>query len=317
MKKKNGNFEIIVIVTIIVLALTYLLFKKTDRIHYKVPELKVLKTKDIEKVVITKSNGRVVLKKVGSDWLIGDEGYKTDSGKVNMLIKTVSELKLTTLVSKTENYYKYELDNKNKINVKVFGNGKIIREFDVGKVASTRDHTNVKLLDNKNVYHMRGSVKIVFNKSMDDFRDKKIFTVDRDQINKIAFHMNGKELLLNKTIIHAEKDKKSGKSKDTSSKVETEWTLNNKKVNNSKINSILSNVTSIECDKYDYENSDIFADKPLFTLKLYGNNENFIKVYNLKNKDDDSYPVVTSQSKYKFFIKKYKIDNFFNTLKEL
>ncbi len=318
MKKRKGNFEIIIIVAVILFALTYLFLKNTDKINYKVPKLGTLKIDKIEKIVITKGDRKVVLKKNEGDWSVeGDEGYKTDSDILKKVIESVSELKLTTLVSKSKNYFKYELDEKRKINVKVFIANKMIREFDIGKIASTYDHTNVKIAKDNNVYHSQGSLRSIFDKSLDDFRDKNVFTIDRSQTNKIIFIINNKEYTFNKTVLAIKKGEDGKKDGDKSQKTVTEWTLNGKKVDNSKVNSILSILMNIECDKYDYSNSDVFSNDPLFTLKLEGSVEDYIKVYNLKNKDDDIYPVKTSQSKYNFYVKKYKIDNFFKTLKEL
>lgn len=317
MGKKKGNLEIIIIAIVIVLSAAYILFRKTDRVHYKVPELKNIKTDTLTEILISKGSRVIKLEKKKGEWVVGEEGFKTDEFKVDKITNIVSNLKLTTLVSKAGNNFKYELDNPRKINVKVFGGKEIIREFDIGKVASTYDHTNIKIKGDDNIYHADGSIKKDLDKNIDDLRYKKVFLIEKNTINRITFGIEGKEYVLNKSIIPVKTEEKNGSEKEGEPEVETVWAYNKTKVDNSKVNSAIATVSNLGCDEYVYSDSVLDGSELFFTLKLNGAKENTLSISKSGNKEDDKYFGASSQSKYKFIIKKYKIDNFLKAIKDI
>ena len=317
MSKKKVNLEIIVISIVIVLSFAYILFKKTDRVHYKVPELKNIETNILTKISISKGDRVVNLENKKDGWVVGEEGFKTDKFKTDKIVNIVANIKLTTLVSKSGNYYKYELDDPRKINVKVFNGKEIIREFDAGKVATTYDHTNVKIKGDNKIYHAAGSINKDLDKTIDDLRYKKVFLIEKDKIKQITFNMDGKEYVLNKSIIPVTKQEKDGSEKEGEPEVETRWDFNKTKIENSEVNSILGTVSNLSCDEYVYNGTDLKASESLFSMKLVGSSENSITIYKLQNKEDEKYRGETSQTEYKFFIKKFRIDNFLNPLKKI
>ncbi len=225
---------------------------------------------------------------------------------------------MTTLVSKAGNYFKYELDDPRKINVKVFVNKDIVREFDTGKVASTYDHTNIRLKNDKNVYHARGSIKNDLDKTLDDLRDKKVFSINGESVTKITFSMDGKDYLLNKVVVHVKVSADDEKKDPVDQKIKTEWKYENNKVESSKLGNVLRIISDIKCDQYVYSEIELKGSEPLLSIKLAGTAENEIKVYHKKaDKEDDKYIFETSQTKYKFYLKKYKVDNVLNLFKEI
>lgn len=317
MAKKNKNLEIIIISIVIILSGAYILFKKTDRVHYKVPELINIKTDTLTKISISKGDRVVNLEKRKGEWVVGDEGFKTDEFKVDKITNIVSNLKLTTLVSKSGNYYKYELDDPRKINVKVFSAEEIVREFDTGKAASTYGHTHVKIKGDNNIYHAGGSIKKDLDRTVDYLRYKKVFLIEKDKIKQIIFNMDGKEYVLNRSVIPVIKGEKEGSEKEGEPEVETVWTYNKTKAENSKVNSVLGSVSNLSCDEYVYPDSVLNGSEQVFTLKLTGVKEHTLSISKSGNKEDEKYYGESSQTKYKFIIKKHKIDNLLNPIKEL
>ncbi|MCK4889871.1 MAG: DUF4340 domain-containing protein [Candidatus Aminicenantes bacterium] len=317
MSKKKVSLEIIIISIVIVLSFAYILFKKTDKVHYKVPELINIKVNSLTKISISKGDRVVDLENKKDGWVVGEDGFKTDKFKIDKITNIVSNLKLTTLVSKSGNYYKYELDDPRKINVRVFSGKDIVREFDTGKVASTYDHTNVKIKGDNNIYHAGGSIQKDLDKTIDDLRYKKVFLIEKDKIKQITFNLDGKEYVLNKSIIPVTKEEKNGSETEGEPEVETRWDFNKTKIENSEVNSILGIVSNLSCDEYVYTGTDLKAAEQLFSVKLVGSIENSITIYKLQNKEDEKYRGETSQTEYKFFIKKFRIDNFLNPLKKI
>ncbi len=319
MKKKKGNLELIIIGVVIILSLVYIVFRKTDKVHYKVPELKNIKIDEISKIFLTKGSRKVNIENRKGAWVVGEEGYSADDSLIKKILGHVSNLKLTTLVSKAGNYYKYELDDPRKINVKIFIKKDIVREFDTGKVASTYDHTNIKLKDDKNIYLAGGSLRRDLDKTVDDLRDKKVFSFDKADISEIAFTLNNKTYILNKIIVPVKDIGAGDDGKNRSDqKVETEWKYENNKIEISKLNPVLNSLSDLKCDQYVYSEIELKGTEPFFSIKLSGTANNEIKIYKKESdNEDDKYSVQTSQSKYKFYLKKYRVENFLNPLKEI
>ncbi len=318
MKKKKGNLEILVIGVVIVLSVIYILFRQTDKVHYKIPELKNIEINSISKISLTKGKRVVLLENRKGGWVVGEDAYSADDSLVQKILNSVATIKLTTLVSKAGNYYKYELDDPRKINVKVFIKKDIVREFDVGKVASTYDHTNIRLKDEKNVYHARGSLKNVLDKTLDELRDKKVFSFDKESVSEFVFSMDGKDHLVNKFVSAVKTNGSEEKKDGAEPKVETEWVYNKNKVEASKIGNTLNILSDLKCDQFVYSEIELKGSELLFSIKLKGATDNEIKIFHKKaDKEDDKYIVETSQSKYKFYLKKYRVDNFLNPLKEI
>ncbi len=318
MSKKKVNLEILIISIVIVLSFAYILFKKSDRVHYKVPELKNIKIDALTKISISKGERVLNLENKKGEWIVGDEGFKTDKFKIDKVVNIVANLKLTTLVSKSGNYYKYELDSPRKINVKAFNGEEVIREFDAGKVASTYDHTNVKIKGDNKIYHAVGSINKDLDKTIDDLRYKKVFLIEKDKIKQIEFIIDGKKYVLNKSIVPVTKEEKNGSEKEGEPEVKIRWDFNKTKIENSEVNSMLGIVSDLSCDEYIYNGNDLKALEKLFSMKLVsGSSEDSITIYKLQNKEDEKYRGETSQTQYKFLIKKFRIDNFLNPLKKI
>ncbi|MCK5221863.1 MAG: hypothetical protein KAR14_09815, partial [Candidatus Aminicenantes bacterium] len=95
------------------------------------------------------------------------------------------------------------------------------------------------------------------------------------------------------------------------------WDFNKIKIENSKVNSILGIVSNLSCDEYIYKGNDLKASEKLFSVRLLGSSEHSITIYKPQNKEDEKYCGETSQTEYKFFIKKFRIDNFLSPLKKI
>ncbi|MEN8155258.1 MAG: hypothetical protein ABFR75_14685, partial [Acidobacteriota bacterium] len=110
---------------------------------------------------------------------------------------------------------------------------------------------------------------------------------------------------------------KEGSEKEGEPEVETVWTYNKTKAENSKVNSVLGSVSNLSCDEYVYPDSVLNGSEQVFTLKLTGVKEHTLSISKSGNKEDEKYYGESSQTKYKFIIKKHKIDNLLNPIKEL
>ncbi|MEN8154981.1 MAG: DUF4340 domain-containing protein [Acidobacteriota bacterium] len=319
MKKKNLKIEYIIIAVIIVASVLYLLFKGEDKIHYTIPVLNELKKENLNKIEINKDTERFFVERSGENWLIGDEKYPADKEKISKMADIISELKLTTLVSRSKNYFLYELGKEKGIEVIGYANGDIVRKFNIGKTASTYDHTFVKLDGDPNIYHAKDSIRNQFEKGIDDLRDKKIFSFEENSINMIDFTYNGNNISVTKGIIEEKKDNK-GDSREKSSEPQKDnviWKIGEKTVDIKDIKALLSGISDLECSKYIYDGGEELFSNDLITIKLQGAKQYQLDIFERPEKDKGDYSSRSSETKYGYYLSSYKVDSVTKALEKL
>jgi hypothetical protein len=166
--------EAVILGVVIVVLSLYLIFNKSDRSLYDLPNLKPVPVSEISKVTLDSSEGLILLIQKAGEWVVNEEAYPGDKNNIKQLTGIVANLRLTTLISESKNYERYDLDPDHKIAIKAWTGDKLVREFDVGKVASGHRHTYVKLAGNHRVYHAEEMFRSRIEGKADKFRDKTV-----------------------------------------------------------------------------------------------------------------------------------------------
>lgn len=171
-------------IIIIILGL-YLTHKKSDQTRYNLPEISKIKTEDLTKIVITKADTTLTLKKDNNRWQISPKAYLADQEKVADMIETIANLNIVMLISELNNYIIYGLDDRNKIIVIAYKENTVLREFEIGNTGPSRNHTFVKLMDDKRVYYAKNSFRSSFDLTLEQLRDKTIIRFDQNKISDV------------------------------------------------------------------------------------------------------------------------------------
>ncbi len=307
--------ELIILGIIIVVLFSYLIFKSSDRMHYKVPTIEKLKSETIEKISIRKADNEIILVKKNNKWFIEPKSYPTDIERVNKMVETISNFSLSDLASRSKNYTLYELDNDKGIHVTAFSKDGEIRYFEVGKAANTYSHTFVKLKDDDNIYYARESFRDLFEAKMDDLRNKSVMKVDINEVSDIEIEKDGTKMVFAKKAESAPAVDSKNKSKDTTPVYD--WVLpDGKKGAKSVIDGILDQITEVICQEYVAESniSTVIAQTPIFTLKVKGRKDYTLTFYPKVGKlpgeqdSEEKYPVVSSESPYPFYLASWKAE---------
>lgn len=307
--------ELIILGIIIVVLFAYLIFKSSDRMHYKVPTLEKLKSETIEKISISKADNEIILVKKNNKWFIEPKSYPTDIERVNKMVETISNFSLSDLASRSKNYPLYELDKDKGIRITAFSKDGEIRYFEVGKAANTYSHTFVKLKDDDNIYYARESFRDLFDAKMDDLRNKSVMKVDINEVSDIEIEKDGTIMRFTKKAESASAVDNKNKAKDTTPVYD--WILpDGKKGAKSVIDGILDQISEVICQQYvDEKNiSTVIAQTPIFTLKVKGRKDYTLtfypKVGKLPGEQDaeEKYPVVSSESPYPFYLASWKAE---------
>lgn len=318
MKFKLEN--IILIVLVIALSI-YLFLQNQNKTHYLLPKNQVISLPDITRIEISKQDRLIVLSKEDTVWNIAPNGYKADSKKIDKMLDAIGKLTLTALVSKSKNYKLYDLDEGKKIIIKAWAKEKLVREFDIGKAATSHQHTFVKLANDDMVYQAGDNLNSTFDYTVENLRDKIVFSVDQNKINKIIITKDQSSIEFErKEKICEGKGETSMKKEALSSRPEmkTVWqSLGGEKVDEVRLNRMLSSLTELYCEKYFDNRSKKDFKNPIYNIKLKGLKEYSLSIFAKTDEKINIYPAVSSENAYPFLIPNYKVDNIMVTPEEL
>ncbi len=287
--------EYLILVTIILILGAYLLFHKENQNNYVLPKIEKIDTSKIIGLIITKRQTPIKFTKKEKNWTITDKSYPADSSSVEKMLDTLKNLKLSALVSEKENLKPYELDDENHILVKALNGQTTIFQFTMGKTAPSFNHTFVRLTDDKNIYHANGNFRSSFDKSLDDFRDKKIMEFKKGSIKQIRIEKDG----ISKTLIS--KEVKSDKKEVSVSWESDDGTSADKEI----VSNLLSAASFLSCEKYLSDNikNKLENQKPLCKIRF--KNEKNIDLILFKMDKEDDFMGLSSANQYAFALSQF------------
>ena len=304
--------EYIILAVAIVALVLYLMLKDTDKTHYEIPGLDAPDKEQITRLDIGGPSGTFALKRSGDAWKSDPEGYPLDKSKVDGMLDAISGLDIVSLVSEAESYVQYDLGNEKRVIVEVSGIEKSLLKFDIGKVASTRRHTYVKLVDNKNVYQVSGNIRRTFDVGISSLRDKKVLTLDRDAITGLTVEAGGEKFSLTKVSRPVEPVEEGGAPPQAL----TAWiTADSTEADGTIVNGILGRVVNLQCDGFPEDDQQIDPGGPAFTLIFHGAEPDTLSIYGLSG--EKTFLATSSQYDFPFMLSEWKIKQIKKTPSEV
>ncbi len=170
----------------------------------------------------------ILLEKQDDNWLVKYEGksFNADTNQIKTLINTFSELKPLRYAGKDEKQQeKYELNDSlcNRV-LLLDKNGKELAALRIGRFSFLQNKrmqqqnpymqqpqgtmiTYVRMENEKDIFAVEGFLSLSVNQEPDNFRNRKLLSVNKEKINKIEFiypadssfvlQENGKEWQIN------------------------------------------------------------------------------------------------------------------------
>jgi hypothetical protein len=224
-------------------------------------------------------------------------------------------LTLTALVSESEDYIRYDLHAGKKITVKAWQEDSLMRNFDIGKAASSFRHTFVKLNDDSRVFHARDNFRGKFELSednlRDNLRDKSVLSFKITDIQEIQIDKDQTSLKLARTQIPVESAKSEQEKSENSAPeaMKPVWqSPDGKQADAISLNRLLTALAKLSCDAYITDrNKDAFSD-PIYTVKLKGIQDYQLDIFAKLQTDDKNHPAVSSANDYPFFLSDSKVE---------
>ncbi|MDY6954927.1 MAG: DUF4340 domain-containing protein, partial [Thermodesulfobacteriota bacterium] len=269
---------------------------------------------EISKIEISKAGTTMVLNKRDDKWYIAPEGYLVDTQKVEAMLDGMETLAVTALVSESESFGRYDLDDDKKITVKAWQGETLKRNFDVGKAASSFQHTFVKLSGDDRVYHGRGNFRSQFDQTVDGLRDKTVLSFDQKEIQGIQV-TKGQDIIAFKrgqvpVEVKASKEDDAEASPSPHEGVgKMVWqTADGKAGDGARIDRLLDTLSNLGCEKYIDEKKKEDLTDPIWTVQVQGAKEYTLSVFAKKDEDANNYPAISSENDHPFLLPKWQAD---------
>jgi hypothetical protein len=297
--------EYFILAGVMVVLILYLVLHRSNRTHYKLPDIIKVSGKQISKLEVGNAGNTLVLNKKDNTWYIDPKGYPADSAKVKKMLDVIEELTLTALVSESKNYVRYDLSHDEKITVKAWQGKTLSREFDIGKAATTHQHTFVRLATDPNVYHALGNFRREFDQPVDELRDKTVLSFTEKDIRELTLTKDKKTMILTQTQVS---DQEGKTSKEPEAQIVWQ-NADGKKVDKEKVKSLLSFLHLLACETYINDAKKDDFKNPTCAVALKGDKEYSLSVFAKKDKDAKTYPAISSENDYPFSLSDSQVES--------
>lgn len=293
--------EPLVLAVVIIGLLFYILYRDSDRSFYEIPKLEKETASEITKIDVVRSGKTVSLERESDGgWRIMPQEYPAESRYIDRMANTLADLTLTAMVSESEAYARYGLDDAKKVTVKAWCGDRLARQLDIGKAASGM--TFVRIPGDKRVFQAGESFRWHFDMEMEGMRDLTVLVLKPKEIVEIEIQKDQEvvKIVRNTGSTDADSDR-SG---------EPTWIGPlGKTVVESSVDYLLKNLSNLKCERYvQGKTKEDFTDFN-YSIKLKGPEALFIKLTGLvegKEGKEEEYIGVSSQNRYPFYLNKYE-----------
>ncbi|KPK30355.1 MAG: hypothetical protein AMK69_03495 [Nitrospira bacterium SG8_3] len=312
--------EYVILFTLILTLALYLILRDPDRTQYQLPDVPNIGKADISKIEISKPDATIVLDKKDDTWHIAPEGYRADTDRVRNMLEILKGFAVTALVSESRSYSRYDLGDDKKITVRAWTGDTLAREFDLGKAATSYQHTFVKLAGDDRIYHVQGDFRGKFDQTLDNLRDKTVLSFDLGEIQEIHITKGGEVIAFALTQLPVEVtagEAVEGKRPESQKSKRVWKTSSGAEGDETQLNRLLSTLSSLQCEAYvEGKNKEDFAN-PICQVQLKGSKEYMLFIFKKTDKDAKTYPAVSSENDYPFLLPEWQANNLMKTPDEL
>lgn len=287
--------EYLILIVLILCVSAYLFLHKDNKDNYTLPEIKKIDTTQVTALILEKKDGVIKFTRKDKQWFLTDKEFPADSALVESMLDALKTLKLSALVSEKQDLRRYELDDDTHIIVKALKNNDLLFELTVGKTAPTMNHSFVMLRNDKNVYHAGGNLKSHFNRTVEDFRDKKILEFKDASVKKLTIEKDN----ITKTLISKEEKKENEKPASV-------WSLEDgTPADQQAASSLISTLAFLKCQKYldSPAKSDLEKNRPV--CKIILETESRLELTLYKADKEDTLFGISSMNNYSFELSRF------------
>lgn len=288
---KSDRKEFIILGIIALSCLLYIAFRSQGDLKYALPTFPSISSDEFTSLAIIPPEGETFrINKVDGTWRISD-GYPASSTSVERLLEVLEKISPVDLVSESAKYDRYELDGNHRHTLMGYNGDNPIREIHFGKLSSSGNYNYVLFPGNKNVYTLRGSLISTLKGGAESFRERTILKTNRNTINEVSYAETGKD------AISITKNNEGLWNDSDGNAWETE-----------KMDEFLGRFASLRAEGFLSDSPE--DDTQLAVITLKGEK---IFTLTIHQKEDDTYPVRSSEYPFPTTIAEYTGDAIINT----
>jgi len=310
--------EYLILLLIIVVLSVYLVTRSKDQTHFDLPQPPEVDSQKINRLVIAKGDRSIELSKKDDQWYLDPKAYLADSIKVKNMVKAAADLTITDLISESGNYERYDLTDTQKINVQAFIDGEMVRNFDVGKIAPTNQHTFARLANDPNVYDARGRLHTTFDHTAQELRDLTVLSFENNAITSLAVQKGAQPVTLARKAVAPEaKEKpaetgKPAEQKQTPAQPQAQWQdTQGQVVDQPAVERLLSDLSNLKCSRFLEDNAaeNLKANAPVWTLTFRSEKETYsLSAFGKPDAEATEFEALSSTGPYAFMLTKSKFE---------
>ncbi len=313
--------EYVILLVVIVALGLYLAFRSTDRTTYNLPDIPDLSATDLTKIEIRHGDQTVTLTRQDDGWRVSPGDYPVDDRLVNRMIDDLANLTVTALVSESQNYARYDLDDTHQIRVTAYQDGKVVRAFDIGKAADTMRHTHITLAGDPNVYHARGNFRNDFDQTVESLRDKSVMAFKPDAVTAFTIETAGQAFTLKKVPApKASEDSSASSATDAKGQAapEATWQLvNGPAVANKKVIDFLTDLSGLKCRAYLTDRPKADFSNPTYLIRIESEATATLEIFAPSDEKASEVPARSSLRRDPFTLSDFDVDPIKNFLTDL
>jgi hypothetical protein len=287
--------EVLILIVIIVALAGYLVFKKEDRRHYTLPDPPAVDMEKIDRLTVEKKDRILDFTRTDSGWVVTEQAYPADETAVTQMLEVLSGLTLSVLVSEKQDLTRYELDDGNGLTVTAFEGEIPVLSVKIGKTAPTFNHTFVMVENDPGIYQAKDAFRSHFNKSLDEFRDRRVLTFQEDRIKAITIQTPEKQVILTA---------REPGSDDTQAKGPVFRYEDGTDPDPETVSNLLYSLSALMCDHFvpDMDKTELETTPPDLTLVLETESTLVLKLF---GPDKDEALATSSMNDHVFSLKPY------------
>jgi hypothetical protein len=271
------------------------------------PTIAKIKKDDITKIVFTSSaNGELTVEKdKEGKWRMIPQQYPVDKNSIDSMIANVADVTINALISDKKAYERYNLDDANKIAVSAFAGDKLARQYDIGKPSETSSFTFIKLADNPNIYSAKGNIRTVFDKKVDDMRDKLVMNFAKETITAFILETGGKTITIRQELNKIDPAATPEAGAQAPAAV---WKtdLSDKPVSDTVINELFDGMINLTCDTFvEGKTKQELSTQP-FSYRVTARGAKDYVVTYVDSGVENQYTGLSSESDYPFKVASWK-----------
>lgn len=294
-------------------------------------------SQEIDSILLESSqSGKILLSKEGENWVVGNQKYAADSNVVQTLIDELKEIKTVGVAANQlgDDASRYGLGEGERITVTASAGEKDLRILVVGKDASTGGQSYIMVDGKPAIYLSSSALNGQFSRTVEDFRSKKVYSLNSSDVTSVGVKTQGQEFVLGKQFALAADTNDSASEVTTSGttwkflKNTTDFT--DADLDAEKITTWANSLSYLNVSEWKEDNYSLSRDTLVCTVTItQGNSDTIISLYKtpetvmkaVQNQDGSQeevpapvYVMASNQNQYKFSASDFSVAKYNKTI---